>query len=455
MPQHYRFSTPDSASDYEDEDGHVYSVGATIGRGLSVRARQLLPKKEGLPLVVIDPVNVHRDATNECRRRIKFFSSHYAPCEPRLFQKNDSNNYRMILPMVAGEPLNRWLNFNGKVTDIKQQITFFLSLIKELQLLHAKNFVFLDLKADNVLYHPVKGQMKLIDGEHAVAKGAALPTAFHVSKDSLQQECSRSYHIAPECWITPYAPTMPSAHPSMDVYSLGMLVLKHLFYEKLDSDLEALAMSCQAKNPQHRPTLETLEARLQRLLLIKQYASFKSYSKHIPYDEPDILRYIIQRIAREFLLIRKIKLVEPFPFAEKRSYALEDQRPEEQALYLELAGQIFFDHLAKNSLADLNLQLPEDVHASIVEDLVVIQFTTQTQVQKIQSWKIDKIACAHQFACLVSQNPNLTHFTYSLVDPVQTAQHLWAHLAQQVSNVQQEHDGGVAEKEDSWGCCIA
>lgn len=453
MPAKYRFSSSRSESDYEDDDGNVYSVVETVGKGKVDRVRKLKPQKDGSSLVVIGSVDPNRIDEKQCNFKYTFFRTHYAPFQPRLFKKDTTSEYRLIVPFIPGETYSQLLESEGRVRDIELQIKLFRSLISELRLLHSRGLVYLDLKTDNVLYDKATGNSKLIDGGNAAAMNGEMPGVFQRRERELAQYRKECFHIAPECWINPETSTRLSPAPSMDVYSLGVMMLRYMFDAELDSDLSAMTALCLEQDPAKRPTLECLDFGLQGLLPRKTYRGFQSYTKVIAGDESDTLYYIIRQVAQRFLLGQKIKFNMEIPYERDRSYTLCEQSHSEQALYLELAGLTFFDYVSQDKESYLDLHFSDDVTVTLRDDVLLVKYIKENR-PIINVLKIDKQACVKSFDTLVRQNEQLAGFAYNINDPIQTAQRLWKHLSAQNKRAQEDDDSSNA-LEQSWGCCIA
>jgi hypothetical protein len=159
----------------------------------------------------------------------------------------------LILPVIPGVPYTELT-----LTDESQIIAIILSAVRALQSAHKKDYVIVDLKADNVHYDSETGQSFLIDGGLSRLKGKELdPEIFHCENEAeIEANRVESYHIAPECWSG--SPVVAQA--KMDVFSLGKMMLRKL--KDVDSSVKPFLEQCLHENPRERPSLNDLELQL-------------------------------------------------------------------------------------------------------------------------------------------------------------------------------------------------
>lgn len=244
-------------SGYESEGGTLYRFKKTLGSGVYSQGRRFDSLNGRKSKVVLNPIIYN---TDEITAKYNFFKTIYPEHQIKLIQTR--NTYRLIVPLVPGEPYH-----SVNLLNQKQQITLFLSAIHALMDSHKKGYAVIDLKADNIYYDIYTEKSYLIDGGLAAKIGEEYvrPSIFRQpSEKSVKYYQSKHFHLAPECWST----LEVIASKTMDIYSLGAMMHRILESKEPDIRLVNLIMQCIEKAPEARPTLDELEK--QAILLLKQ-----------------------------------------------------------------------------------------------------------------------------------------------------------------------------------------
>ncbi|KTD18020.1 protein kinase domain-containing protein [Legionella jordanis] len=281
MGKYRRAGIEGYGSEYEDENNNLYKPDKQLGKGAFCKARLLVTSKNEESKVVLSPLTLGANAEEATVKR-DFFQTLYPDRASELFQFN--NSYRLILPLLPGTEY-----FHIEAGNYLGQIKLFLSAIEALQYCHTKEYIFLDLKVDNILYDKQTGKSYLIDGGSAVKKGGYLPTRFRFPTiEAVEKARLNHSHYAPEC----FSLNKVQADYSMDVYSLGDL-MKTMFHldekSKNTERLHVLIEQCQSKIPDDRPTLDELANELK---LIYQHHNAEMTRKRISLARKNILAVV-------------------------------------------------------------------------------------------------------------------------------------------------------------------
>ncbi|WP_454785496.1 protein kinase domain-containing protein [Legionella sp. WA2024007413] len=257
MPKNYKFHDDDTSEEscYESDGETKYYPQKNIGSGTYARARKFQSTDGQRSLAVLKPVDKDDIDFIEAYNKYTFFKTLYPKQNNALIERDDT--YRLVLPYIVGVPYEKL-----HLTNERQQIKLFLSAIEALKDCHNKGYIVLDLKADNIHFDKNSGKSYLLDGGISVKKGMPLnPDIFCVTTNEERILNKKKYtQIAPECW----SQKPITAQKSMDVYALGAMMQSIL---KPSVDLNRLIQLCLVHQPEHRPTLRTLEKHLRQLLV--------------------------------------------------------------------------------------------------------------------------------------------------------------------------------------------
>lgn len=434
-------------SDYESDGGSHYVPKSLLGSGSSAKARRF-ESSTGQAVVVIDPVSTAVINESEVNRKHHFFARHYPGQRPYLFEIKKTIedrkllSYRLIAPLIPGMTFKRYIESFGRVKPIEQQIRFFLSLIEELQRLHAKRLVYVDFKSDNVLYDAATAQSHLIDGglstlfDPSSETPRVLSRVFSVDSDSgLAKAKFKFPHVAPECWTTKSSP-LAVAHPCMDVYSLGYFLKHKLFDKDLDVDLQAILSGCTSQDGSRRPTLEKLSEELNALLRKRCYQGYIAYVETIANDTTDPLYRLLHWVADSFLLNGLLRSHDREQEKELENYALQSLAQTTQSLFFEMAGLVLLSY-ARDGKLHL-MALPSKYKVALEGDTLTLRYhsyvtvmTTEDGTEKTvdvfdkKSWIINQSACESAFLALSKSHPELESVTFDLTQPIASALDLW------------------------------
>lgn len=242
-------------SGYESEGGSFYKPKKELGKGASARARKF-ESNTGKTKAVLDPINLGFIDFFEAETKFNFYKALYPQHFPQLIKK--SGTYRLIAPVINGVPYDAL-----KIGAKREQIKLFISTIKALKDAHRKGYFIIDLKGDNIFYDSTSGKSYLIDGGMAAKKGDFLHPQFQcASITRVERARKKCWHYAPEV----FSLNRMKAVESMDIFPLGVLMRRVL--EKPDSMLNNIINLCMNQDPARRPDLDTLENRLNALLII-------------------------------------------------------------------------------------------------------------------------------------------------------------------------------------------
>lgn len=440
-------------SDYESDGGSHYVPKSLLGSGASARARRF-ESSTGQAVVVIDPLSRAALSESEINRKHRFFYIQY-PEQPRQYfaikngmEDRQLQSYRLIVPLIPGVTYKRYIQSFGRIKHIEQQIRFFLSLIEELQRLHARGLVYVDFKGDNVLYDAATGQSHLIDGglsnsfHPSNVNPCVLSRIFSLNNDSAIAEAKNNFpHVAPECWTKKSVP-LAVAHPHMDVYSLGYFLKHKLFEKDLDVELQTLIASCIVQDASKRPSLEKLSEELNALLRKRQYQGYVVYAQMIASERSDPLYGLLYWVADSFLLNGVIRSDDRQQKDELNEYSLQSLPQTTQSLFLELAGLVLLSYARDDKLRVL--ELPSNYKAALEAEILTIRYKSCVSVAIVEdgtektvdvfdkkSWIINQSACESALLALSKSCPELESVTLDLTKPVASALDLWKALTKE------------------------
>lgn len=375
-------------SEYESDDDTRYKVGGVIGVGNYARAR-LLVAPGGKKRVVLNPVARYPDTFYEAERKQQFFMKRYSEQQSMLFRREETINlikgpsYRLVLPYISGLTYSQFLRANGHVDHIVQQCNIFLSLIRELKVLHSTGLVCVDMNLSNLIFDEKTGKSYVIDGGLSVESGQHLLINYSRNTQEELAKYVRAYPLhAPECWTLKGRPPAIAA-TSMDVYAMAAILRLYVFDHSLDSCLLRLLRSCRVLIPTERPSLDKLEEQVNQLKRDSIYEHYQAYIQSIDNKEPNVLLRFIGYIAQHFVLNEKMKRFDAERHHVKPSYLLSTFAPPEQHLLMELAGCIFFTALKHKKLGLLSI--PTDYSVELQGDMLKMIYCTG-QFRIIPRW---------------------------------------------------------------------
>lgn len=143
-------------------------------------------------------------------------------------QTEDGMPY-IIMEYIKGEPLNDWVNKHNLSTD--QRLALFIQACKAVAYAHQNLVIHRDLTPSNVLVTE-NGELKLIDF------GIAKPFDSDAS-DNVQGSSTSNLSLTPGFAAPERAHGAP-ANVSLDIYSLGKLLLELIDEQYIDSELQAI-----------------------------------------------------------------------------------------------------------------------------------------------------------------------------------------------------------------------
>ena len=258
MPGIYTVHDEDCGYDsgYESDGNTSYCPVVKLGQGTYCEVRLFASSDGKKEIAVMNPRNPKGYSKGEVNNKYDFLKTIYPNARVELIEYEAQKSYRLITSVVAGKPYDA-LSFYKYPDPNNEQplLDLFLSALQELRRCHAMGYVFVDLKADNILYDEPTGNSGLVDGGLASRVGSPLRRTFKL-RATLEVEKSRTEYpyIAPECWSTEQV----LAATSMDVYSLGRMMAQALKHSS-NSELKDLIRTCLAINPQDRPSLDEME----------------------------------------------------------------------------------------------------------------------------------------------------------------------------------------------------
>lgn len=254
-------------SGYESDGGTLYrpekdflGQEKTLGKGNYSRARLFKSTQNTKNIVVLDPAVPQKITPWEIEKKFSFYKALYPQ---HLVDKIDKNGtFRMILPLIPGQSYEEYKD-KSEDQDQTLQIKLFLSTVRALKNCHAKGYVFIDLKEDNIHYDAKTNTSYLIDGGMATAINTPIERSVFTLKDeqTVQTYRTKYFQIPPECWSVK---TPAHAQVTMDIFPLGSMMSRVL--HKPADDLKTMIKNCQNPNPKDRPTLDELETALLNLL---------------------------------------------------------------------------------------------------------------------------------------------------------------------------------------------
>lgn len=290
----------DYLSDIEDNTGRHYTPAKEVRKGSFAEFRVLTPRRNpcgAKKWIVAKPIGEDNkemyidfeEANNKCL----FFNTLYPETPPTLFRaehpkrkaffdKKDpmGDSYRLILPFKPGIPYNEVLKPSPH--GLRQ---LFLLATNAIQDCHQKGLIITDFKHDAILLHKEKKKKKrayLVDGGLCAQKDQQISRNFMIKTEVERAKNAKDYfHIAPECWHYEEErnnndPRL-NAKPSMDVYSLGVLMELLCNHANLGSErMKGIIASCKDTDPDKRPTLPKLIMQLNTITLENQPDTIKN-----------------------------------------------------------------------------------------------------------------------------------------------------------------------------------
>ncbi len=239
-------------SSYESEGETEYKHHKNIAKGDYALAREFI-SISGKQVVILSPISKKIDF-QEAKRKYEFFKALYPGKGTELIE--DQNTYRLVVPFLPGTPLHQ-LSFKSE----EELRVVFLSAVKALKDCHDKNIILVDLKEDNILFDSETGVSYLVDGGISSKKEEFILHLFEKgSQDLVEDSRAKLTHYAPEC----FSLKRELATEAMDIYSLGTMIT-FIAGAFLESELWDLALACQDKDPDKRPSLDSLENKLTQL----------------------------------------------------------------------------------------------------------------------------------------------------------------------------------------------
>lgn len=197
----------------------------------------------------------------EAKNKTLFFHEVYPEKITRFFETTkEHGSYRLVVPLMPGK-----IYKEIPIRDHLSMLEICLSTGKTLRNCHQKKYVFIDLKADNILLDETTGKSNLIDGGLAVFKDETL-CFEQPTQERIIAARKRSQHMAPECFTLKGGKPLV-AHESADIYSFGRLMLYLLEKNQYKfPEIEQLARYCLCLTPENRPNLDQIEVSLYIIL---------------------------------------------------------------------------------------------------------------------------------------------------------------------------------------------
>jgi hypothetical protein len=249
----FRYDAADGCdSEHEEADGTIYKPLCYIDSGVYDTARLFFaPKAQNKkPKVVLNPKYLFDDSLKRAQIKQDFFKALYPQEEVLLFKCPDSDEYRLILPLIPGKTYDDFIRKYSLTQEGKVKIL--LSAIEALLYCHSKNYVFIDFNFGNILYDFNSGKSFLIDGD------MARPIGNPISPLIINASALKYPQFAPEC-SQKTSPVL--ADTAMDVFTLAFN-FQHILS---DPHVSKILENCRCEKSK-RLTLNQLKARLLPLL---------------------------------------------------------------------------------------------------------------------------------------------------------------------------------------------
>lgn len=270
-PAQYKKKTDDtnSNSEYESDGGTLYTVDKNIiGAGTSAYARKVVSTKDqNKEKIVLSPIHTNMADIKESRTK-NIFNQHVNNTS-ELYEYYDGD-YRMVLDKAPGIP---YYSLQQKDLDCPyKQLCIFYSALQALKNAHAKGFIVIDLKRDNIYYEKFPKPSYLIDGGTSAQVGSELPGLFSRKVRGKTVDERRTIwmkdfkYYAPECFLSDDT----KANEKIDIYSLGHMM--EAVITEQSSNVEQnisiirIIQKCTNEDPNERPTLNELENNINSLL---------------------------------------------------------------------------------------------------------------------------------------------------------------------------------------------